>query len=115
MRHTESLKDNRAFRRLYSKGKCAAAKNVAVYWRKRPGKQNRLGLTVGTKIGKAVKRNRVRRRLYEIYRLCGPNIKAGFDIVIVARVPAAEAAYAELERDVRFLLKKAGILVENDK
>lgn len=84
MRHTESLKDNRVFRRLYSKGKCAAAKNVAVYWRKRPGKQNRLGLTVGTKIGKAVKRNRVRRRLYEIYRLCGPNIKAGFDIVIVA-------------------------------
>jgi len=115
MKHTEAMVDNRVFRRLYSKGRSAAARNVAVYWRTRPGHVSRLGITVGTKIGCAVRRNRVRRRLREIYRLCEEKTLPGFDIIVVARASAAEATYAELERDVLFLLKKAGILTESGK
>ena len=57
---------------------------------------NRLGLTVGTKVGHAVVRNRVRRRLREAYRMQEAGILKGYDIVIVARVRAAGAAYQAL-------------------
>lgn len=44
-----------------------------------------LGLTVSKKIGNAVTRNRIRRRMREAYRLNEAGFKSGFDIVIVAR------------------------------
>ena len=53
---------------------------------------------MGTKVGKAVCRNRVRRRLREIYRLHAGELKTGFDLVVVARVRAAHVSYWELER-----------------
>ena len=68
MKFTDSLKNNYEFRRLYSRGDSAAASRVVLYCRKNRGGSNRLGITVGTKIGKAVVRNKIRRRLREIYR-----------------------------------------------
>ena len=66
MKHTVSLKGNRSFRRMYAKGKSAASSSLALYCRRNGSSENRLGLTVGTKVGKAVRRNLVRRRLREI-------------------------------------------------
>ena len=68
MKFTVSMKENHLFRRLYAKGKSAAGPTVALYARPNRSQRSRLGLTVGTKVGNAVKRNRVRRRLREIYR-----------------------------------------------
>ena len=99
MKHTVSLKGNRAFRRMYSKGKSAATGNLVLYIRRNGSRENRLGLTVGTKVGKAVRRNLVRRRLREIYRLHEGSFRRGWDIVAVARTRAAEASYRELEGD----------------
>jgi len=96
---TSALNRNAAFRRLYAKGKSAATPLLVVYERANGGAGNRLGLTVGTKVGKAVQRNRVRRRLKEIYRLHERELQPGRDVVIVARVRAREADYRELERD----------------
>ena len=63
-----TLKKNSDFRRLYSKGQSAVNPYVVVYCRRNREKVNRLGYTVSTKLGHAVVRNRVRRRLREIYR-----------------------------------------------
>ena len=68
MKDTVSLKLNHEFRRLYNKGKSAVSPCLAVYCRKNRLGKNRLGLTVGTKVGKAViRRNRTRRRIREAY------------------------------------------------
>jgi ribonuclease P protein component len=99
MKHTVSLKGNRSFRRMYSKGKSAATATLVLYIRRNGAGENRLGLTVGTKVGKAVRRNRIRRRLREIYRLHEDGLRRGWDIVAVARTRAAEASYRELEAD----------------
>ncbi len=99
MKHTVSLKGNRAFRRMYSKGKSMATASLVLYIRRNGTPGNRLGLTVGTRVGKAVRRNRVRRRLREIYRLHEGELRRGWDIVAVARTRAAEASYRELEGD----------------
>ena len=109
MKYTVSLKEPHLFRRLYAKGKSAAAGTVAVYVRPNHMRKNRLGLNVGTKVGKAVVRNKIRRRIREAYRIHEHQMTPGFDIVVVGRVRAAFASYAELERDLLRLLDKLGV------
>lgn len=114
MRRTVSIKHNHEFRRLYSKGKSAVSPCLAVYCRKNRRTENRLGLTVGTKLGKAVVRNRVRRRLREAYRVNEERFASGWDIVVVARVRAAHVPYRELERSLLQLSGRLGLLRRED-
>lgn len=60
----------------------------------------RLGLTVSTKVGSAVVRNRVKRRLREIYRQNRAQWPESMDIVIIARKAAADAEYSVLDQDI---------------
>lgn len=112
MKHTVSLKQNHEFRRLYSKGMSAASPYMAVYCRKNRRSTSRLGLTTGVKLGHAVCRNRVRRRLREIYRTNEYRISPGWDIVIVARGKAVYAHYGEMERSFLSLARKLGLLTD---
>ena len=91
MRHTVSLKRNGDFKRLYNRGKSGADSFLAVYCLRNRVKINRLGITVSVKVGGAVVRNRVRRRIREAYRLHEAGFLSGHDIVVVSRVRAAEA------------------------
>lgn len=61
---------------------------------------SRFGFTVSKKIGKAVVRNRVRRRLKAAARELLPLARPGFDYVVIARPPAIERAYADLKSDL---------------
>lgn len=108
-----TLKKNSDFRRLYSKGKSAVNPYVVVYCRRNREKHNRLGYTVSTKLGHAVVRNRVRRRLREIYRLNAPQLKSGYDIVIVARMRCVGAEYKKMEAAVLEAFKKLELLEEH--
>ena len=114
MRFSVSLKNNYEFRRLYAKGRSAASPTLVVYVRrgKRPG--NRVGFTVTVKLGKAVVRNRVRRRLREIYRLHEGQLERGVDMVVVARGRSVTATYGQLERDYLACCRKLGVLREAD-
>ncbi len=109
MKKTVSIKENHIFRRLYAKGKSGVTPCLAVYVRRNGQKGNRLGLTVSTKVGGAVVRNRVRRRLKEIYRLHEEELRSGWDVVVVARVRAAHSSYAALEREFLKTADKLGI------
>lgn len=100
MQHTIPLCENRIFRALYARGKTAAAGTVAVYARKNRGKISRLGLTTSVKLGCAVKRNAVRRKIRESYRLHEGEFAAGYDIVIVARTRAVGSEFKAIERDI---------------
>ncbi len=72
----------------------------------------RLGLSVSKKVGGAVKRNKVRRRLKEIFRSSMKNLPDDADFVISARPPAAEASFEELNdeflRSLSRLSKRTG-------
>ena len=70
---------------------------MVVYCRRNGLDHNRVGYTVSTKLGHAVVRNRVRRRLREIYRLNSSQLKTGWDIVIVARSRCVGAEYSRMD------------------
>ena len=110
MKKTVSLKENHLFRRLYQKGKTSADSRLALYVRRNGGKTNRLGLTVSTKVGCAVTRNRIRRRLREIYRLHEARMAEGMDVVVVARVRAGRSSYRQLEESFLRLAGKLGLI-----
>ena len=110
MKMTAPLKENHLFRRAYNRGKTAADSRLALYVRRNGQKVNRLGLTVSTKVGHAVVRNRVRRRLREIYRLHEDGLSLGCDVVVVARVRAASSDYHQLEKSFLRLADKLGLL-----
>ena len=112
MKVRNTLKKNSEFRRLYSRGKSAANAYMAIYCRRNGGACNRLGYTVSTKLGNAVLRNRVRRRLREIVRLNGPRLKSGWDIVIVARRRCVDAAYPKLDAAFLRTCAELGLLKE---
>ena len=106
MKHTVALKQNHEFRRLYSRGRSAVSPYFAVYCRKTGRPYSRLGLTTGVKLGNAVKRNRVRRRMRELYRTNEGRLRPGYDIVMVARTRAVFARYGQLEDSFLHLMRK---------
>ena len=110
MLHTQSLKQNHLFRRLYQRGKSSAGRCTVVYCRKNGLGYNRLGITAGTKVGHAVVRNKVRRRIREAYRLSEGTYRLGYDIVVVARSRAAGATYQEIAACLRRQSEKLGLI-----
>ena len=112
MKKTVTIKQNHEFRRLYNKGKSAVTPSMVVYCRKSRLPHNRLGITVSTKLGCAVKRNRARRRLRELFRLAQPRLKQGYDVVIVARTRAVTIEHRKLQADFDRAMRELDLLLE---
>ena len=110
MKHTVSLKLNHEFRRLYNKGKSAVSPYFVIYCRKTGRPESRFGSTTGVKLGKAVKRNFVRRRIRALYRTNEEAFIPGYDIVVVARTRAIFGKYADLERNFLRQMKQLGMI-----
>ncbi|MBR5902660.1 MAG: ribonuclease P protein component [Clostridia bacterium] len=110
MKKTESITQNFIFRALYRRGRQVSCKTMVVYLGKNRLKTvNRLGLTVSTKLGCAVVRNRVRRRLREAYRLMEDSLDTGFDIVIAARSACEHADFSVIRQDMRDAFVRLGV------
>ena len=105
------LKKNRAFQYVYRRGHSVACRNLVMLLA--PSRELKIGFSVSKKTGNAVTRNRIKRRLRECFRPCLGDVKTGL-YVIVARPSAAEAAFDDLKRDVRYLLKKQNALLKHD-
>jgi ribonuclease P protein component len=101
------------FDQVYGEGKSWAGREIVVRALPSGLPLTRFGFTVSRRVGKAVVRNRVKRRLREIVRKLP--VKAGWDVVLIARIPAATADYTALSRSVGILLNRAGLLTgENE-
>ena len=112
----QSLKGDRAFRRL-RRGKAGHARLLSLRWR--PAREGiHVGIVVSKKVGKAVTRNRVRRRLKEGLKALltdaglvdAQGTKAAFELVVIARPEAAEADYWQLKRALEHALHKGQAL-----
>ena len=109
MKFSGALKLNHIFRRLYASSGHANS-CIVLYARPNRTGGNRVGVTVSKKLGCAVVRNRVRRRLREVYRLNEERFAPGWDIVVVARSRCIGASFPKLTESYLSLAEKAGIL-----
>lgn len=112
MKKTISIKENKDFKKLYYRGKSVANDCLVVYSRQNPYPYCRLGLTVSSKVGKAVVRNRVRRLIKESYRLMEDSVRKSMDIVVVARSKAAYSDFKTVNEALRKAFIKSGIIKE---
>ena len=103
------LKKNKAFQYVYRRGHSVACRNLVMLLA--PGRELKIGFSVSKKTGNAVTRNKIKRRLRECFRPYLGDVKTGL-YVIVARASAAEAAFEDLKKDVRYLLKKQNALIK---
>jgi ribonuclease P protein component len=104
-RSDHRLKKNSQFQYIYRKGERAVTKNFILFSTKSKYPNYKIGYSVSKKIGKAWKRNLLRRRLREIIRL---NLlpQSGFNYVLQAREGAGELSYKELESQIIKIFEK---------
>ena len=93
------LTDSPEFERVYRQGTAYRGKLFSVHAFPNEHGTARLGLSVSRKVGTAVTRNAVRRRLREVFRSCIADVPGDLDLVVSARPAAAGAAFEELRME----------------
>ena len=104
------LRSNMEFKKVYSGGKNYWNKYLIIYVRKNNLNYTRIGYSISKKVGNSVVRNKIRRRMKEIYRLKLNNIKEGYDIIIIPKRNAVNISYLELESAMLHIFKLGDII-----
>lgn len=108
------LRKNRDFQYTYKKGRSLGHPLLVLIFRKTNQSVSRIGFSITKKYGKAVQRNRIKRRLREIIRARINQVKQGYDIVFAVRKEAKEVRYRDLDDAVHTLLKRAKLYREGE-
>ncbi|MBP3501938.1 MAG: ribonuclease P protein component [Clostridia bacterium] len=112
MKKIKTLKKNYEFKNVLSKGKFFVGKYIIIYIKENHKKENVIGIAVNTKIGKAVKRNRIKRVIRESYRINKEKLKKGKDIVFLWNKNAkiTDANFHNINKEMLDLFDKANMV-----
>jgi ribonuclease P protein component len=106
----EMLRSPLDFRAIQSESRSRAHALLLLRYRRNQLELTRYGISTGRRLGPAVVRNRVRRRLRSLLRQLDPDVRRGWDVLLVARPAAAEASQAELGLALEGLLRSSGLM-----
>lgn len=95
------------FKRVYDEGQRRSASLCTIFFLSNGLAYTRLGITAPVRLGNAVFRNHLKRRLREVFRLHRESIPGGWDIVLNPRSPVATVAFTTLEREILRLFPPA--------
>jgi ribonuclease P protein component len=114
MRKKNRLRKNADFQRLRREGQSLVHPLLVVSFLPNDLEYSRFGFAVGKRIGKAARRNRVKRRMRESIRVRLQNrgIAAGWDIVLIARRPIRNASFQQVDEAIGLLFRRAGLASE---
>jgi len=106
MHRRQRLVQDRQFQRAYEEGLSFVHPLLVLRAVSNGLGHNRFGFVVGKRIGKAVVRNKVKRRLREAMRLRAAQVPPGWDVVLIARMPVARASYGHIDQALDNLLHR---------
>lgn len=111
MKHTTPLRFNYEFSRVYKRGRYLTGNFVVVHFLKRKGQidKNRLGVTVSRNVSGSVRRNRLKRLIRESYRLMEDELATGYDLIITGRQKDEPPTFAQMDRELGRILRRAGL------
>lgn len=114
MKKTRMLKKNYEFKNVLFKGTYFSGKYIEAFIKKNGKKHNMLGIAISVKIGKAVKRNHIKRLIRENYNIIENSTKLGYNIVFLWKKKAdiQNAKYINIKEDMYNIFNKANILEE---
>ncbi len=104
------LKKRYQFNYVYKSGEHFSAEHIVLYVVSSKTKDIKVGLAVTKKVGHAVVRNKIRRRLREIIKQSIPNLKQNYNIIVVAKECVTKASFDELSHEYNKLIKKADLI-----
>ena len=107
------LTKNGSFGYVYKNGSCAYGKNMTLLYVNNTNASVRVGFSVNNKIGKAVVRNKVKRRM-RAYTATVVDKLSGCQCVFVAKVGIDKISYRSLSNEMEHLFKKANLLSEEN-
>ncbi len=113
MKKTLKLKKNYEFKRILTKGKYYSGKYLDVFVKEQNDKTiNYIGIAIGVKIAKAVKRNRIKRLISENYRLMEQQLKTGYNFVFLwkKKVDIKNATFSNIQKDMISIFERIGIM-----
>lgn len=110
MKKKYRLRKRRDFSKTYRRGKSSANRTLVLVYRRNGLSVSRLGISVNKKFGNAVKRNKIKRQLKEIYRSNIDDVKPGYDLIFIVRVNAQDKSFWELKKSLESLLKRVKLL-----
>lgn len=102
---------NREIRRVFKQGKSFVNQYFVVYILPDKKSISRVGFCTGKAAGHAVKRNRIRRRTKELFRLIAKDLPVGYSLVIIARPRVYAADFKLLKRALQELFRQAGLVI----
>jgi ribonuclease P protein component len=108
------VREDRRFREIRQGGRSVACDVLVLCALANDLPYSRFGFAVSSRIGNAVVRNRIKRRLREIMRLRMATIRPGCDIILIARKPIRSAEYHQLETACARLLRRAQLLLDEE-
>ncbi len=110
MKKTEMLKKNYEFKNVLKRGKYYSGKYIEAFYIKNNFNKNKIGIAVGTKIAKAVKRNYLKRIIKEAYRINESKAGVGKNIVFLVKkkVDIDDITFNKVEKDILEIIEKAG-------
>jgi len=108
------LRSATAFRAIQTDSRSRSHPLLLLRFRRNDLERTRYGISTGRRIGSAVVRNLLRRRLRTVLRVLNGRVARGWDVLVVTRSAAANASQADLEVALSQLLRAAGLVVEAD-
>ena len=112
LKRENRLKKRYQYSYVYREGSHVSGKFLVLYFTPSKTKNIKVGFAVTKKIGHAIKRNKIRRRLREIVRNYLPNLKENCNIILVAKESSKEASFVSLADEFANLTKKANISID---
>ena len=112
MRKMKTLKKNYEFQNVLTKGRFYVGKQITIYIAKSREEANKIGIAISSKACNAVKRNQIKRKIRENYRLIQKNLKLGYNIVFLwnKKIPVEQLDFHIISQDMAKIFNKAGIL-----